>query len=315
MNVLVIINNFNYGRYLDECIGSVMAQTRMADRVIVVDDGSIDDSMKVIQNWLGRDPRIVLIRKKNGGQLSCFNAATPYVQRDDIVFLLDADDAYPPDYIETVLAQHQSDVDMVFAENRLFGPSIGEPIQSCCPSGLGRVVTIPKSSNVTYLWSGWMGRPTSGISLRGALYRKLLPYDDEQSWKICADNVFVHGCSLLGGTKRFLLDISYNYRVHGANHWYGKPDDDRGEERRAAEHRLVLAMTRSADAPTLTSGWMGLRLAALRECLVVPWRVRRKVGLPHLHWLLLLPLYVQARSLRRFLRGRNVRLVRRVVRP
>lgn len=290
MNALVIINNFNYGRYLDECIGSVMKQTRVPDRVVIVDDGSTDDSLAVIQRWRQRHSRIALISKSNGGQLSCFNAAVPYVQSNDVVFLLDADDTYPSNYIETVLSHYNADVDMVFAEKRCFGSEIGKPVDCCRTGDAERIVTIEMSTHVNRLLMCWLGRPTSGISLCGSMYHRLLPYKDEMSWMVCADNILVHGASLVGGAKRFLLDVSYNYRVHGHNRWHGKPEVFHNKERQAALLRLIEHMASCPAAPVLPTGHIGLIMGALRECQAVPRRMRCEIGLPPIHWILLPPL-------------------------
>ena len=48
MKISVIINNFNYAAYISECIGSVGSQTRAADEIIIVNDGSTDNSVKIM---------------------------------------------------------------------------------------------------------------------------------------------------------------------------------------------------------------------------------------------------------------------------
>ena len=63
----VIINNHNYGRYLGEAIESALAQTHPVTEVVVVDDGSTDDSVEVITAF-GR--RILPIFQENRGQAS-----------------------------------------------------------------------------------------------------------------------------------------------------------------------------------------------------------------------------------------------------
>ena len=49
MEISVLINNYNYAEYITECLNSVSQQTRVADEVIVVDDGSTDHSVEVIK--------------------------------------------------------------------------------------------------------------------------------------------------------------------------------------------------------------------------------------------------------------------------
>jgi GT2 family glycosyltransferase len=65
--VSIVINNFNYARYLPHAIDSALAQTHRPTQVIVVDDGSTDDSRPVIDRYAGR---IRPVLKTNGGQAS-----------------------------------------------------------------------------------------------------------------------------------------------------------------------------------------------------------------------------------------------------
>ena len=69
--VSVIINNYNYGHFLGAAIDSALTQTYAPIEVVVVDDGSTDDSRNVIA---GYGSRIRAVLKVNGGQASAFNA-------------------------------------------------------------------------------------------------------------------------------------------------------------------------------------------------------------------------------------------------
>jgi glycosyltransferase involved in cell wall biosynthesis len=88
LGVSIVINNFNYGRFLGDAIDSALTQTSPADEVIVVDDGSTDDSPDIIRIY-GDAIRPVL--KRNGGQTSAFNVGFAHTHCDIICFL-DADD-------------------------------------------------------------------------------------------------------------------------------------------------------------------------------------------------------------------------------
>jgi glycosyltransferase involved in cell wall biosynthesis len=96
MQVSIIINNFNYGSYLKEAIDSALNQTWSDVEVIVVDDGSEDNSADVIDSYA---QRIKPLYKENGGQCSSINAG--FIQsHGDVVILLDADDYLLPNAAE-----------------------------------------------------------------------------------------------------------------------------------------------------------------------------------------------------------------------
>ena len=91
--VSILINNYNYGRFLAEAIDSALAQTYKHCEVIVVDDGSTDNSREIIKSY---GNRIISILKENGGQASAFNSGFAASQGTIICFL-DSDDIFMPE--------------------------------------------------------------------------------------------------------------------------------------------------------------------------------------------------------------------------
>ncbi|HXG09843.1 MAG TPA: glycosyltransferase family A protein [Gemmataceae bacterium] len=95
----IIITSYNYGRYLPETIDSALAQTYPHTEVIVVDDGSTDNSREVI---LGYGSRVIPVLKANGGQASAFNAGFRH-SGGDVILFLDSDDALLSSAVETAV--------------------------------------------------------------------------------------------------------------------------------------------------------------------------------------------------------------------
>ena len=89
----IIVNNYNYGTYVGEAITSALQQRNVAVEVIVVDDGSTDDSRDVIATF---GDRIVPVFKENGGQASAYNAGFGRSSGEAVCFL-DADDTLDPE--------------------------------------------------------------------------------------------------------------------------------------------------------------------------------------------------------------------------
>jgi hypothetical protein len=88
MLVSIVINNYNYARYVAIAIDSALAQTWHPLEVIVVDDGSTDDSWTVIERY---GERVRAIRQANGGQGAAYNAGFA-ASRGEWVLFLDSDD-------------------------------------------------------------------------------------------------------------------------------------------------------------------------------------------------------------------------------
>jgi glycosyltransferase involved in cell wall biosynthesis len=114
--VSILINNYNYGRFLDAAIASALNQTYPHIEVIVVDDGSTDDSPAIIAGYGGARYCDRLILKANGGQASALNAGFAASQ-GDIICLLDADDLFLPTKVAEVVDLFQADVSWVFHES------------------------------------------------------------------------------------------------------------------------------------------------------------------------------------------------------
>ncbi|HMX28215.1 MAG TPA: glycosyltransferase family A protein, partial [Blastocatellia bacterium] len=96
----IIVSSYNYGRFLNEAIDSALGQTYANTEVIVVDDGSTDDSRQIIAAY---DDRILPVLKDNGGQASAFNAGFA-ASRGQVVFFLDSDDVLLPTAVENAVA-------------------------------------------------------------------------------------------------------------------------------------------------------------------------------------------------------------------
>lgn len=94
MTVTVAITCFNYGRYLRGCVESALAQTAGDPEIVIVDDGSTDDTEHVARAFLPH-PRIHYVRIANSGQAVAKNTAIARASGDVVAFL-DADDLWYP---------------------------------------------------------------------------------------------------------------------------------------------------------------------------------------------------------------------------
>ncbi|MCV2865540.1 glycosyltransferase [Albidovulum sediminicola] len=107
VSVTVIIPALNEENVIVEGVQAALASDHPDLRVIVVDDGSTDDTAKVVSEAFGADPRVSLIRQANGGKWSAINAAYTRVATE-VVVAVDADTLLLPDAIG-LLARHFAD--------------------------------------------------------------------------------------------------------------------------------------------------------------------------------------------------------------
>ncbi len=104
-DISVIIPSYNHERYLRECIDSVLTQQPAPLQVIVVDDGSSDGSLALLQ---GYGDRIQLLRQARGRQARARNAGLA-VARGEWVAFLDSDDRFRPGRLAAALAAFDAD--------------------------------------------------------------------------------------------------------------------------------------------------------------------------------------------------------------
>ena len=109
--ISVIVPIFNAGAYLAKCIESLIHQPYTALQIILVNDGSTDDSLAIAQQYAAQDSRIEVYTQTNQGQSVARNLGLQYAKGEYISFV-DADDYVDNDFY-TVLMQHIGDLDCV----------------------------------------------------------------------------------------------------------------------------------------------------------------------------------------------------------
>jgi hypothetical protein len=243
MKLSVLINNYNYGRYLGECIDSVLAQDYPSLEVIVVDDGSTDESREIIA---GYGTRVVPVLKENGGQASSFNAGFA-VAAGEVILLLDADDAFLPGKpwrVAETFAGRDIDwcFDRVTTDSTAIVPQAINlsPFDGRAASLRGKFPSIPV--------------PTSGLSFRHSLLAKILPMPVAAD-VVLSDNYLKFAAAALG--KGVIVETPLTFqRIHDANRYTGTGAATTLRPRIMIETGLQLA----TRFPTLAP--MGVRLVA-----------------------------------------------------
>ncbi|EAW35721.1 glycosyltransferase [Lyngbya sp. PCC 8106] len=218
--VSVLINNYNYGHFLNDAIDSALNQTYSNIEVIVVDDGSTDNSREVIASY---GDKIVSIFQENRGQGSAFNSGWKASQGEMICFL-DSDDTFYSEKVEEcvklILSQQEISPLTLVSHNL--------DVVDQCGNFLSRIQTSKlnnkykdysnfyqfacKSKYVPFATS-----TTSGNVIARKLAERIFPIP-EFGVQTSADDFVVKTALLLGNV--YGIDKSLGqYRIHGQNNW------------------------------------------------------------------------------------------------
>lgn len=228
----VLINNYNYGKFLGYCIDSVLDQAHENVEVIVYDDGSYDNSANVLQRYsdrikvikedhYGRDPNINQANAIN----EAFNKAS-----GDFVFLLDSDDAFLPRKIERVVRQFDSDSDVVLVQH------IFEEIdENGSRTGKLRPYLKKIQDPFSYIYKthNLLGvfAQTSALAFRRSYLEQILPLHEDKYDGIWPD-VRLTRQSIFYGKTCTIREVLGQYRAHNNN------DSKRLEDRRHMDEVL-----------------------------------------------------------------------------
>lgn len=84
--ISIIVPVYNVEKYLSRCLDSLLNQTLIDIEIICVNDGSTDESLKILESYAEKDNRIKIVNKENGGLSSARNEGLKYVTSDYVGF-------------------------------------------------------------------------------------------------------------------------------------------------------------------------------------------------------------------------------------
>lgn len=217
----IIINSYNYAPYLEQAINSALGQTYPHTEVVVVDDGSTDDSRSILTGYGGR---VRAVLKDNGGQASAFNAGLR-ASRGEVIFFLDSDDALLPTAVARVVEFFLDpevvkvhwplwEIDVQGRETGTVWPFWGELAQ-----GNVRDEVI-RGGPLAYLWP-----PTTGNAWARRFLESILPMP-EADYRTCPDLYLSTLVPLFGSIRRVLEPQGF-WRCHGQNRSWSDPIKER----------------------------------------------------------------------------------------
>lgn len=122
--ISVIVPIYNVEKYLVKCLDSIKAQTYTNIEVILVNDGSLDNSGSIAELFAKEDERYIYISKENGGLSSARNEGIKRAT-GEYIFFLDSDDWIKKDYLEKLLQEFDQETDIVIGKYTLDDGAIG----------------------------------------------------------------------------------------------------------------------------------------------------------------------------------------------
>jgi glycosyltransferase involved in cell wall biosynthesis len=211
--VSVVIANHNYGRFLGPCIDSVLAQTYGPVEIVVVDDGSTDDSRSVLARY---DGRVRALYQENGGQAAALNAGVA-AAGGDLIALLDADDGWRPEKVARAVGALEAQPRAEWLRHKI--EMVDEKLASS-----GRVVPGFRGSSLippdpALVLEGVVTAGTT-LVLRRGLADRVFPLVIPEELKLHADDAVLLAEIFAAGAWGYSLDeVLGFYRRHLGERW------------------------------------------------------------------------------------------------
>ncbi|MBR1364866.1 MULTISPECIES: glycosyltransferase family 2 protein [Bradyrhizobium] len=196
--VSVIIPSFNCASFLVEALDSVLEQTRPADEIIVIDDGSTDQTEEVLRPYLGQ---IILLRQQNNGVSAARNNGIARATGDWVAFL-DADDVWKPEKLSRQIEYIGNDDGLVCVHTCFY--TFGDQCSVHVPSSSfleGRC-----DAKILLSGDGWVC-PSSALVKRAAHARF-------KEWTTQAEDIIYFADLTFEGSFRYIAEALVGHRIH-----------------------------------------------------------------------------------------------------
>jgi glycosyltransferase involved in cell wall biosynthesis len=226
----IVLPTYNRAAFLHDALKSIEAQTYHAWQLIVVDDGSTDDTPQVLSQWQARHPgRICCIRQSNTGPAAARNTGLAHAKAPYVAFF-DSDDLWLPEHLARcveVLAEHE-EVDWIYAAARIDDMTTMRNLQqsSFYQDGkprrflrlrtrqVGDAYLIDDTDALACAIEHGLYCGLQGSVIRRCLFESLR-FDERFHWgedQLLSFQALAHGFGLA-----YLDEVQLVYRVHGEN--------------------------------------------------------------------------------------------------
>jgi glycosyltransferase involved in cell wall biosynthesis len=206
----IIINNYNYDRFLSQSIDSALNQTYSNSEVIVVDDGSTDNSREIIAGYADRIIPIFQVNGKQGAALNSGFAAG----RGDIILFLDSDDYLLPMAVERIVEAWKPGVGKIHYRLKVVDTE-GQPLGNFIPTTTAKLACGEVWRELIQT-SGYVSTCMSGNAYSRKVLNQVFPIPDD--YKTTADDYLMISTPFYGELVG-IEDPLAVYRIHNSNQW------------------------------------------------------------------------------------------------
>jgi glycosyltransferase involved in cell wall biosynthesis len=211
--VSVVVPLYNHGRYIGEAIASILAEGKLVREIIVIDDGSSDDSIAVMEKLARQDSRIVFRAQANQGAHATINAGLQSCS-GELLTILNSDDAYLPGRLAALVTALEAEPEAAIAASALaFMNDASEAIENLWYQDLMAGRSASQDMGVALINGNFL-MTTSNLLFRRSLIEELglfapLRYAHDLDFAL---RCLTYGKRILVVDQRLL-----RYRIHATN--------------------------------------------------------------------------------------------------
>jgi glycosyltransferase involved in cell wall biosynthesis len=211
MKICITLATYNGEKYLAQMLDSLVAQTRPADVIIAVDDGSKDSTCEILERYKDKLPLEITKFEKNRGHRAAFSTALEKSRElladNDLIFLADQDDIWLPNKLE-VMSQKIGDSSMIFGDAEIIDGE-GKVTDS---SWRKKAETVEQLSQQALL-TGYTNVTGCMVAFKAGLLKTVLPIPQD----VPVHDQWITLCATVENGYRAIADKVIQYRIHESN--------------------------------------------------------------------------------------------------
>lgn len=211
MKICITLATYNGEKYLAQMLDSLVAQTRPADVIIAVDDGSKDNTCEILESYKDRLPLEITKFEKNRGHRASFSTALEKARElladGDLIFLADQDDIWLPNKLE-VMSQKMGDSSMIFGDAEIID---GDGVVT--ESSWRKKAEIVEQLSQQALLTGYTNVTGCMVAFKAGLLKTALPIPQD----VPVHDQWITLCATAENGYRAIADKVIQYRIHGNN--------------------------------------------------------------------------------------------------